>query len=99
MSDRQEQLQGDEGPKAHVWYFRLRRDARPQQVEFGNALNKTDASNRIAAQLGMDSLPSEAVVSHVPLKKLAGKEQESEAQPLQEESTPADESDTAKDAG
>lgn len=54
----------------HVWYYRLRRDARPQQIEFPSKVNKTDASNLIAKQLGMDELPSEVAVSHVPLEKL-----------------------------
>jgi hypothetical protein len=67
-------------PKFHVWNFRLTRTSIPQQFEFGNALTKREAGDRIAKQLGMKELPYGAVLSQRELERL----EPLEAQPEQE---------------
>lgn len=79
MSDAQEK-------KAHTWWYREHRAARPQVFEFGMALARQDVENRIAKQFGLDKLASTAVVSTQKLERLGPLPDESE-EPVAETQT------------
>ena len=72
----------DEETTSHVWWYRGGRDATPTQHEFGMAITKADATNRILKMAGLKELPKDAAVSTRKLEKL---EPKTEAQPKADE--------------
>ena len=78
MSDEQQEYTG------HVWWYREDREGTPKQFEFGRALTKREASDQIALQVGVETLPSSAVVSHRQLEKLEPKVSEAMPETRQE---------------
>jgi len=63
----------DEETTSHVWWFREGRDSTPMQHEFGTAITRADATNRILKMYGLKELPKDAAVSTRKLEKLEPK--------------------------
>jgi hypothetical protein len=68
----------DEETTSHVWWYRGGRDSTPTQHEFGMAITKADATNRILKMAGLKELPKDAAVSTRKLEKLEPKAEKAE---------------------
>src|SRR5262245_52588474 len=90
------QYVSDDAVRSHQWQYKLRPDAAPGQIEFGDAVDKEEAKRRLASYLGVAELPEEVEVLDKELSELSPEvvegviaESGEEDQPPAEEAAPA----------